>query len=146
MRITEGEYTQLLKRMGKPPKERTTLPAPTEAVEQECVIEWARCNLHRWPDLQWLYHTPNGGARDKATAAALQRQGTQPGIPDLFLPVPVGTYHGIWLELKRRDHSNHATPEQLRWLDHLRAAHYMAVVCYGAEEAIAALEAYLDAR
>jgi hypothetical protein len=145
MHVTEAEYAAIVART-KAPAKRAAIPAPTEAQEQEAVMTWARCTVGRLPSLCWLFHVPNGGARDGATAAAMQRQGVQRGVPDLCLPVPVGDYHGLWIELKRRDHSNHASPEQVRWLEHLRASRYMAVVCYGADEAIATLEAYLDAR
>lgn len=143
MRVTEAQYSALLRRQGRPANTRTTLPCPSEAEEQEAVITWARCNVGRYPALEWLYHTPNGGARDKATAAALQRAGVQPGVPDLFLPVPHGEWAGLWIELKRADRSNAPTPAQWRWLDHLRQSGYMAVVCYGADETIRTLVHYL---
>lgn len=138
MRVTEREYTQLLARQGKPAKQRTVLPAPTEAQEQEVLMEWARCNEHFYPALAWLFHIPN-----ESTQGKLGRQGVRAGVPDLFLPVPSGPYHGLWIELKRADHSNGPSPMQQVWLEHLRAHGYMAVVCYGAWEAIKALEAYL---
>jgi hypothetical protein len=112
------------------------------------VIQWALAMRSHLPDLEWLFHVPNGGQRDAATAAMLQRAGVQPGVPDLFLPVPAprpggGEWHGLWIELKRADHSNSPTSHQKRWLDHLRASGYLVVVAYGAGEAIDALEHYL---
>ena len=125
---------------------RETLPAPPEAQEQEWVIQWADAmiELNERPLLRMLYHTPNGGLRDKATAQALRRAGVKAGVPDLFLPVARGGHHGLWIELKRSDHSNHASPDQEWWIEQLRQQGYRAVVCYGASEAIAEIEDYLD--
>ena len=110
------------------------------------VIQWADAmiELNERPLLRLLYHTPNGGMRDMATAQAMKRAGVKAGVPDLFLPVARGGFHGLWIELKRSDHSNHALPDQEWWIEQLRAQGYRAVVCYGASEAIAELEDYLD--
>ena len=137
MRLTEREYSRLSK------QGRHINAAPTEEQEQEAVIVWAQAARVQYPALEWLYHTPNGGARDKATAHRLQLAGVQPGVPDLCLPVPVGGYHGLWIELKRADRSNQPTAHQQRWLAHLTRSGYMAVVCYGAADAIRTIEEYL---
>lgn len=125
---------------------RETLPVPTEAQEQEWVLQWADAmiELNERPLLRMLYHTPNGGLRDKATAMAMKRAGEKAGIPDLFLPVARGGHHGLWIEMKRSDRSNHATPDQEWWIEQLRQQSYRAVVCYGAAAAIAEIEDYLD--
>lgn len=126
-------------------------PAPTEDAEQAAVIAWAQFSVGRWPELAYLFHIPNGGARDAVTGAMLKRAGVQAGVPDLCLPCPRprsdgGQWHGLWLEMKRADHSNSPSAEQKRWLDYLRSAGYMAVVCYGCAEAIGAIETYLGMR
>ena len=124
------------------------LPAPSEDAEQAAVIAWAQASAVQWPALAWLFHVPNGGARDAATGAMLKRAGVRAGVPDLFLPCPRprpdgGQWHGLFVEMKRADHSNSPSAEQKRWLDYLRSAGYMAVVCYGADEAIRAIQTYL---
>ncbi len=43
---------------------------------------------------------PNGGKRDKATAAVLKRQGVKAGVPDIMLPAARAGYHGLYIELK----------------------------------------------
>lgn len=125
---------------------RETMPGPTEAQEQELVIQWAdmMVAVNERPLLRLLYHTPNGGMRDKATAQAMKRAGVKAGVPDLFLPVARGGHHGLWIEMKRADHSNHATPDQEWWIEQLRQQGYRAVVCYGASAAIDELSDYLD--
>ena len=56
-----------------------------EAEEQIAIMNWAEYNLGRFPELKFLYHTPNGGQRNSAEARNLKRQGVKSGVPDLFL-------------------------------------------------------------
>lgn len=146
--MTEDQYARWLRHQNGTPQARraSTMPAPTEQQEQEIVVRWARAMRDVYPQLVWLFHVPNGGARDIATATMLQRAGVVPGVPDMFLPVPMNGRHGLWLELKRADRSNSTSAAQKIWLDYLRSAGYEAVVCYGADEAIAAVERYLNER
>lgn len=118
--------------------------APSEAQEQAAIMQWAEMMRPTWPVLEWLYHVPNGGYRDPSTARMLAAQGVKAGVPDLCLPAARKGNHGLYIELKRADHSNNASPEQKRWIDYLRSAGYLVAVCYGAEEAIRTITAYLD--
>lgn len=126
----------------------TCSTTPTEEQEQAAVVRWAQERAGQWAELAWLFHIPNGGARDAVTGAMLKRAGVQPGVPDLFLPCPRprpggGWWPGLFVEMKRADHSNNPSAEQKRWLDYLRGVGYMAVVVYGAEQAIQAIRTYL---
>lgn len=115
----------------------------TESDEQELVFQWVELASLAVPDLELLYHVPNGGLRNKVTAARLKREGVKPGVPDLCLPVPNGGYHGLYIEMKKRDHSNYPTKSQKWWLSRLKKKGYRAAVCYGAEEAIGVICDYL---
>ena len=59
----------------------------TEADEQKAVIQWCILMEGRWPELEYIYHVPNGGSRNAREAANLKAQGVKPGVPDLELPV-----------------------------------------------------------
>ena len=59
----------------------------TEADEQKAVIQWCILMEGRWPELEYIYHVPNGGSRNSREAANLKAQGVKPGVPDLELPV-----------------------------------------------------------
>ena len=74
----------------------------------------------------------------------LRAEGVRAGVPDVMLAVRRGQWGGLFVELKRADRSNHATPQQLTWLANLRRYGYMAVVAYGANEAINVITTYLD--
>lgn len=143
-RISEADYARIVAQQQRPARQAATLPAPSEAQEQEAVITWARCNANRLPGLDLLFHIPNGEARPTAAGRRLKAQGVQPGVPDLFLPVTCGRFHGLWIEMKRADRSNHPTPLQAAWIERLRQNGYLVVVAYGADEAIAAIAHYLS--
>ncbi len=112
-----------------------------EEAEQAALIQWAAYQASQWPELAFLFHIPNGGLRNKATAARLKAAGVKSGVPDLFLPVTRGQYAGLFIEMKYG--SNKPTPDQQRYLDMLQREGYAVAVCYGCEEAIETIMAYL---
>lgn len=116
---------------------------PTESEEQITVCQWAEVASFGDPRLELLYHVPNGGWRHPATAARMKAEGVKAGVPDLVLPVAAQGYHGLYIEMKVRDHSNRASKDQKRFMDGLIREGYKAVVCFGADEAIEVLMDYL---
>lgn len=60
----------------------TSLPVPTESVEQQCLFRWAAFQSGRFPELALLYHVPNGGSRKKAEAGRFRAEGVKAGVPD----------------------------------------------------------------
>lgn len=107
----------------------------SEAQEQCTVVEW--CEWHRLP----IFAIPNGGKRDPKEAAHLKRQGVKAGVPDLFLPIARGGYHGLFIEMKYG--TNKVTTKQEEWLKLLKRQGYSTYICYGARNAIACIEAYM---
>ena len=99
--------------------------------------------MNRWPELDLLFHIPNGGSRNKAEAARLKAQGVKAGVCDLFLPVARGRYHGLFIEMKYG--KNTATPAQKNFISEVTAQGYLARVAYSFEEATTILEQYLAA-
>lgn len=95
-----------------------------EAGAQETLFNWAQYQYARYPELELLYHIPNGGKRDARTAANLKRQGVKAGVPDLHLPVARGGYNGLYIELKVG--SNKPTQLQKKWLSSLNKQGYLA--------------------
>ncbi len=113
-----------------------------EAIEQTKLFNWIAFARNKYPDLDLLYHIPNGGSRNKIEAANLRRQGVRSGVPDLCLPVARGDYHGLYIELKYG--KNKTTENQKEWLHKLANQGYAVKVCYGCDEAIQALEYYIN--
>lgn len=112
-----------------------------EAAEQSTLIDWSLCCRGKYPELNLLFHIPNGGSRNKREAANLKRQGVKADVPDLFLPVARGGYHGLFIEMKYG--KNKPTDAQREWSAALNEQGYMAVVCYGFEDARDTIEKYL---
>lgn len=112
-----------------------------ESDEQTAIIEWANIMQNRVPELALLYHVPNGGSRNVVEAKRLKAQGVKPGVPDLVLPVARGKYHGLYIELKTL--RGRVSDAQKQWLEALRNQGYAAIVCRGADEAIAMIAKYL---
>lgn len=107
---------------------------PTEAEEQSAVISY--CAFRHIP----VFHIPNGGSRNAAEAMHLKQQGVKPGVPDLFVPVPHSKYAGLFIEMKAQ--KGRVSEYQKTWLSLLNRNGYLAVVCYGFEEARNTLDAY----
>ena len=109
-----------------------------EAIEQTKLFNWITFARAAIPELDMLYHIPNGGYRNKREAANLKRQGVRAGVPDLCLPVARGNYHGLYIELKYG--TNTVTENQREWLNRLQAQGYAVAICYGWEQAKHVLE------
>ena len=82
------------------------------------------------------------GSRNKAEAVKLKQMGVKAGIPDLCLPVPMGVYSGLYIEMKYD--TGRLEDSQKKMLKELAAAGHYCTVCYGAEEAIRVLEEYIN--
>ena len=113
-------------------------------------------NQKTFPGIDLMFHVPNGGARSIATASNLKASGVKPGVPDIFLPVPMGPpysqnlaisqicqhgYFGLFIEMKAAD-SKKAKPSksQLEMMGRLKDKGYACKVCYGFEQAKEAIE------
>jgi hypothetical protein len=109
---------------------------------QIALFEWARMQEHAMPELRLLFHIPNGGKRGKVEAARFKAAGVKAGVPDLFLPVPRGQYHGLFVELKAG--KNKPDEAQTAWLTELGRMGYRTAVCYTLDEAIREIKMYLN--
>ncbi len=115
---------------------------PSEDEEQTAVMEWTVLMEKQLPELRLLFHVANGGERHPAVASKLKRMGVKKGVPDLFLPVPRGGFHGLWVEMKRKK-GGRVSDEQKAWIEDLEGQMYRCVVAHGCEEACDAIFKYL---
>ena len=122
----------------------STVATPSEHDEQVALIAACESLYSRHPELRLLFAIPNGGQRNKATAGRLKAEGVRAGVPDMFLPVARGGYHGLFIELKRADRSNHQTPLQRTWMELLATQGYRCVIAYGAGAALESILSYLE--
>lgn len=115
---------------------------PTEEEEQQALFRWLDFAANRQAELSLMIHIPNEGKRTKTAGARLKSVGLRKGVPDLFLPVPKGKYHGLWIEMKRRKKST-TSKEQKEWIEALNGQGYFAAVCLGWIEAKETIERYI---
>lgn len=120
-------------------------PLPTESQEQTTLFRWAQMQEGCYPELKLLYHIPNGGSRHALEAAHLKQQGVRAGVPDVCLPVARGGCHGLYIEMKRLK-GGRVSPEQLGWMEALKAEGYMVALCQGWEMASRIIMDYLKER
>ena len=113
-----------------------------EDSEQMTLFRWAVFQSGIYPELDLLFHIPNGGKRGKSEAARFKAMGVKAGVPDLLLPVPRGGFHGLFIELKAPNGVK--SSNQDKWLKALSAQGYSVHLCYGWEEASAVILDYLN--
>ncbi len=111
--------------------------------EQIHFIEWLR-NKH--PDLITIISpiVKYGGSYKQRLIQGRKQKlmGYMKGTLDIFIPKPVGIYHGLFIEMKSEKGSTE--PDQIIMLSKLRAEDYFAQVCYSCNEAIKTTEQYLN--
>lgn len=115
---------------------------PTESQIQAALFQWAVWNVGKWPDLALMFAIPNGGARDAVTGAILKREGVKKGVPDIFLPVARGPYHGLFIEMKAGKRGK-VSAEQEMYLNRLAWNGYQAIVCRSVDAGIQAITKYM---
>lgn len=115
-----------------------------EACEQTKLFHWASVKSKEVHELALLFHIPNGGYRSKMEAGRLKLQGVKAGVPDIFLPVPRGPWHGLWIEMKRPDGKGRVSGHQQVWMVELSLQGYFVTICNSAEEAIDKISDYLS--
>lgn len=120
------------------------MDVPSESVEQQWLFNWARLSRGKYPELNLMYHIPNGGKRSGVREGAkLKREGVKAGVPDIHLPVARKGFHGLYIELKRRKGGS-VKATQKKWLEDLKEQGYYACICRGADEAMKVIENYLN--
>lgn len=113
----------------------------TEHDEQVALFNMAWANRQQYPEARLMFAIPNGGHRHKAVAAKLRAEGVKPGIPDLFLPVARGGYHGLFIEMKAK--GGRLRTAQIEMIAALQTQGYHVEVCYGWQEAWEVIVFYL---
>lgn len=119
-----------------------------ESSEQIKYFGWVYKEKTKIPykeEMDLIFHVPNGGSRNLNEARNLKRQGVKKGVPDIFVDIPRGKYHGLRIELKRTEKSkSKISEEQKQVLELYTKMGYYACVCYGSEEAIGITKLYLN--
>jgi hypothetical protein len=129
----------------KPAPYRLKPPRPLEVDEQAAVFQHAALRARTDPRWAMLFAIPNGKAASSIREAVnAKRTGLKRGVPDMFLPIPIGEWHGLFVELKRANGvKSDLKPEQAEWLQRLQDAGYQTAVAFGWKAAVAEIAGYL---
>ena len=112
---------------------------------QRAIFVWRDTIVKDYPELEWLYHCPNGEKRDSFTAQRLKQQGVKSGILDLALDVARGGYHGLRIELKRPGGKcRPPSKEQASYIQFLTEQGYYARISNDFEECKSIILGYLS--
>jgi len=111
-----------------------------EHQEQKILVRWYRLQYSQYA--KYLFAVPNGGVRHIGTAIKIKEEGGLAGIPDLFLMIPKGGYHGLLIEMKVK--GGRVSDSQKEFMEAALLMGYQAVVCYGFEQARDAINNYLQ--
>jgi len=112
----------------------------TEHAQQAALFAWIAQQTDH-PELKLAFAIPNGGLRNKVTAARLKAEGCKAGVWDIFLPVPRGRWHGLFIEMKVGN--NTLTTPQREFAEKL-VLRYKLDVCWSWDEAKFALIRYME--
>lgn len=115
---------------------------PTESQIQQRIVKWwaLEAAQRKLPE-GLLMAFPLQAQRSKANGSRMKAEGMRAGTPDMFLAVPVGKYHGLWIELKRP--TGRIAPSQKTMLGELDAQGYAAYASYGFDAAVKLIMGYL---
>jgi hypothetical protein len=111
----------------------------SEHLEQKALIQWFRMQYPKYAKCLWAI--PNGGARHIRTAVTLKQEGVLSGVSDLFLMIPRGLNHGLFIEMKAKD--GRLSDAQKEFIGMAQMMGYKAEVCYGFEQAKKIVTTYL---
>lgn len=114
-----------------------------EHAEQVLLMQWwALAHQQFGIPEQLLFAIPNGGERNIIVAARMKKEGVRAGIPDLFLAVSSGGFHGLFIEMKKPK-GGRVSKNQSSMMKLLSEQGYSAKVCCGWVGARAEIERYL---
>ncbi len=107
---------------------------------QKACVDWFR---YQYAGLwQRLFAVPNGGLRNRVTAARMKAEGVLPGVADLILLVPRHGFGALLIEMKTK--AGRQSPEQTAWQTQVTSGgEYRYVVCRSLDGFIDEVRRYL---
>lgn len=120
----------------------------TEHKHQAAVMDWWEKSHPKY--YACLFSIPNGtvlagNASQRARQMnKLKAEGLKPGVSDLFLMIPRGGYHGLFIEMKDVGKTKCSVSiPQWEHIHEARAQGYRAEWCAGVDQAIELLTEYM---
>jgi len=111
---------------------------------QGSCVKWFRYQYSEYKDL--LFAIPNGlPIFDKELRVKiynrLNKEGLKAGVPDLFLALPRGIYHGVFIEIKYD--SDRLRKVQADMIRELESENYKCIIVRSLEEFIEEINSYM---
>lgn len=107
-----------------------------------------QCACVRWFNYQYpnfrlnLFAVPNGGRRDKTTAAKMKAEGVLAGVSDLILLKSNAKHGALLIEMKTR--VGRQADTQREWQHHIEKDGYKYVVCRSLDDFMHEINSYLS--
>lgn len=115
----------------------------SEHAHQAALFLWMAYQMHKWPNLKLAYAIPNGGHRDKITAAKLKAEGVKAGTSDIMIPIARKGFYGFFLEMKKPGKRTGESDKQKEFGAGVEDEGYFYAVCEHWEEASHLIEWYM---
>lgn len=106
-------------------------------------LTWKYGKSYEVPELKWLHAVHNQGHGDAVHGAKAKAEGVKVGVSDIFLPVVIDSYAGLYIELKVGKNKIVKGSEQEAFLEYANAQGYRAVECNGWKDARLQIKQYL---
>jgi len=115
-------------------------PDDVEHRIQCACVQWLRYQYPKYAHN--LFAVPNGGKRDKVTAAKMKAEGAQPGVADLLFLKPNSRYHALCIEMKTD--KGRQSDTQRKWQQLIEQDGYKYVIIRSLSEFMKEIEDYLS--
>lgn len=112
--------------------------------ELQCALmQWRDLNIHRLPELRWLFATFNGIRVSIGLAVKMKRMGNVKGIADVIMPCSRRGYHSLYIELKAPGEKYKQRKEQSEFEAFCKAEGVLYVLADDLQTMIDKIEWYL---
>lgn len=118
----------------------------SESLHQQAVVQYFR---GRYRDYL-IYAVPNGAwlhgkeLQRIKQMRKLKAEGLEPGVPDLCIAVPKGSFHSLYIEMKDQGKDEKSlSKEQKAKIHYLTWQGFKAVMCAGFDEAKEVIDRYM---
>ena len=89
-----------------------------------------------------IFAIPNGAKRSARQGAYYKEEGLTAGVPDLFIPEPVGRFSGFFIEMKTESKTSKPSAVQVEMIKKLEKRGYKVIICRSIDNFIAEVDSY----
>ena len=123
-------------------KPETIIKKGSEYEHQCALFAWAALNKNVYPELEMMFAIKNEEKSGSAIVGSrFKASGVKKGVPDIFLPVPMKNFNGLFIEMKKP--GGKASTAQLEFGTKLQYQGYAFAICDSWEKAKDILLQYL---